>query len=370
MPKLFEPLALRSLTLKNRLVVSPMCQYSSRMGLANDWHLVHLGRFALGGFGLVFVEATAVEAAGRISYADTGIWSQEHVPPLKRIVDFLHAHGAKAGIQLAHAGRKASTVNPWRPNPSEAEKPLIGWEDWQPVGPSAVPHAEGWKVPLELTVADIAAQVENFAQAARRADEAGFDVIEVHAAHGYLINQFLSPLANARTDEYGGSLENRMRFALEVTQAVRAAWPAQKPLFMRISTQDWHDDGWQVADSIELARRVRALGVDVIDCSSGGFHGARIAAGALYQVPFAHAVRAGAQIATMAVGLIADPHAAEAILADGSADLVALARPALHDPQWPLNALSALDPHADVHAQHPRQSGYAVRALHRLLGTK
>ena len=367
MSKLFEPLTLRSLTLKNRTVVSPMCQYSSRMGLANDWHLVHLGRFALGGFALVIVEASAVEAAGRISYGDLGLWNDAQIEPLKRVVDFLHAQGAAAGIQLAHAGRKASTMPPWQPSPSEAEKPRLGYEEWQPVAPSAAPHAEGWKMPHALSVAEIAALVEAFAQSARRAHEAGFDIVELHGAHGYLVDQFLSPLANKRTDAYGGSLENRMRFALEIVAAVRRVWPQEKPLFMRFSVQDWHADGWQVADSVELARRVKALGVDLVDCSSGGFDGAKIRPAPLYQAPFAEAVRKGADIATMAVGLIGDPHDAEAVLADGKADLVALARPALENPHWPAHAMRALDPAGDVYALYPRQAGYAVRGMDRAL---
>ncbi len=369
MPHLFAPLTLRGLTLGNRIVVSPMCQYSARQGLVGDWHLVHLGRFALGGFGLVFVEATAVEPAGRISYACPGLWSDVHIPPLKRIVEFLHANGAAAGIQLAHAGRKASTPNPWNRDPSEAEKARLAFEDWQPVAPSAVPHAEGWKVPHELTVEEIAALVDAFGEAARRAQAAGFDTVEIHGAHGYLIDQFLSPLANKRTDAYGGGREGRMRFALEVATAVRAAWPDDKPLFMRLSVQDWHPDGWQVEDSVALAQRLKAIGVDVIDCSSGGFDGARSTPGPGFQVPFAEAVRSGAGIATMAVGLIGDPHRAAEVIAEGKADLVALARPALENPHWPIDALAAIDPSADRFALYPPQAGYAVRGMRRVLDT-
>lgn len=369
MPNLFEPLTLRGLTLCNRVVVSPMCQYSARKGLVGDWHLVHLGRFALGGFGLVFVEATAVEPKGRISYADTGLWSDAHIPPLRRIVEFLHANGAAAGIQLAHAGRKGSTPNPWNRHPTDEEKAALSFEDWEPVAPSAAPHAEGWKVPHELTVAEIAKLVRDFADAAGRADAAGFDTVEIHGAHGYLIDQFLSPLANKRTDDYGGPREGRMRFALEVATAVRAAWPGDKPLFMRLSVRDWHPDGWQVDDSVALAKRLKQIGVDVIDCSSGGFDGARATPGPLYQVPLAEAVRSGAGIATMAVGLIGDPRQAAEVIAEARADLVALARPALENPHWPIDALAVLDPAADRFALYPPQAGYAVRGMHRVLDT-
>ena len=368
MSLLFEPLTLRSLTLKNRIVVSPMCQYSSRMGLADDWHLVHLGRFALGGFGLIMAEASAVTAEGRITYGDLGIWTDAHIAPLRRITDFLHANGAAAGIQLAHAGRKGSTPAPWRPEPSEAEKPHIAFEDWQPVAPSAVPHAEGWKVPHELTLEEIAELVQAFAQAARRADEAGFDVVEIHAAHGYLLNQFLSPLANRRTDAYGGSHESRMRLVLEIATAVRAVWPDHKPLFTRLSIQDWHPEGWQIDDSIVLAKELKTIGVDVIDSSSGGFSGAQINVGPGYQVRLAQAVRQGTDMKVMAIGLLGDPELAESVLAEGKADLIALARPALDDPNWPAHARKALEPGSDIGELLSPQAGYAVRGLYRALG--
>jgi len=369
MSHLFSPFTLRGLTLRNRTVVSPMCQYSAKGGFTDDYHLVHLGRFALGGFGLVIVEAAGVSAEGRISYGDVGIYDDAHVERLKRIVDFLHAQGASAGIQLAHAGRKASDKIPWRGGvpETEAEKIEYAYADWTPVAPSAVPHTEGYKIPAELSVDDIKAVVENFADAARRAGEAGFDVVEIHGAHGYLIDQFLSPLANKRTDEYGGSRENRMRFALEVVEAVRAVWPDDKPLFMRFSVQDWHPDGWQVEDSIVLAQEVQSRGVDLIDCSSGGFAGAQIATGPSYQVPLAAAVRSGAEIATIALGLITEPAQAEAVIAEGKADLVGLARGALDDPNWPLHAIHVLD-EDDTYALWPKQSGYAVRAKDRTLG--
>lgn len=351
--------------MRNRIAVSPMCQYSAHLGLANDWHLVHLGRFAQGGFGLIIVEAAAIAANGRITYADLGLWSDAQIAPLKRIVDFVHAQGAKIGIQLAHAGRKASTLPPFlagtAPTPDAARRQ--GVEFWPPVAPSPLPHAEGDLVPEALDTQAIAAMVQAFADAAERAEMAGFDLIELHGAHGYLINQFLSPLANARTDAYGGTAANRMRFALEVTEAVRAVWPAEKPLLMRLSAQDWHPEGVQLADSVALTRKLAPLGVDLIDCSSGGFAGARIEAGPLYQVPFAETIRRETGVPTMAVGMINTPAEADHIIATGKADMVALGRAALDDPNWPLHAWKALAGAADdPFAGWPRQAGYAVRA--------
>lgn len=342
MSKLFSPASLRGLTLRNRTVVAPMCQYSSKDGFASDWHLVHLGRFAMGGFGLVIAEATAVTAEGRISYGDLGLWKDEHIAPLARVVDFLHSQGAAAGIQLAHSGRKGSTPIHWRGGftETEAEKAAFGFEDWTPVAPSAVAHSANpnYKTPTALDAAGIRGIVEAFVAAAIRANQAGFDTVEIHAAHGYLLNQFLSPLANKRTDDYGGSLENRMRLVLEVTEAVRAVWPADKPLLARLSVSDNHPDGWQVEDSVVLARELKARGVDAIDCSTGGFDGASIKPVAAYQVPFAKAVRDGADIPTMAVGLLGDVAGAEAILVNGEADFIALARAALDDPNWAVHA--------------------------------
>ena len=342
MSKLFSPATLRGLTLRNRTVVAPMCQYSARDGFANDWHFAHLGRFAIGGFGLVILEATAVTPEGRISYADLGLWKDEQIAPLARIVDFLHSQGAAAGVQLAHAGRKASTAVSWNDTDamSTSEKAAIGYEHWTPVAPSAEIHAEdkGFTRPEALDDAGIAHVIAAFAEAARRADEAGFDTVEIHAAHGYLLNQFLSPLANRRTDRYGGSRENRMRLLLEVTDAVRAVWPQDKPLIVRLSVSDWHPDGWQVEDSVVLARELKARGVDAIDASSGGFEGAQIPVTAGYQVHLAEAVRNGADIPAIAVGLLGDVQAAETILATGQADFIALARGALDNPNWPLHA--------------------------------
>jgi len=341
--QLFSPITLRDLTIRNRTVVAAMCQYSAQDGFANDWHFAHLGRFAIGGFGLVILEATGVVPEGRISYADLGLWKDEQIAPLARIVDFLHSQGTAAGIQLAHAGRKASTPVSWNDTAkmSAAEKAAVGYENWTPVGPSAIAHSSSdasFQTPTELDAAGIRQVIDGFVSAAKRADAAGFDTVEIHAAHGYLLNQFLSPLANQRTDQYGGSRENRMRLLLEVTVAVRAVWPQGKPLLVRLSVSDWHPDGWQVEDSVVLSRELKALGVDAIDCSSGGFDGAKIDAVANYQVPFAKAVRDGADIATMAVGLLGDVQGAEAILTSGEADFVALARGALDDPNWPVHA--------------------------------
>ena len=368
--QLFIPFPLRSLTLKNRLVVAPMCQYSAQGGLANDWHFAHLGRFGIGGFGLVIVEATAVVPEGRISYGDLGLWSDEQIEPLRRIVNFLHSQGAAAGIQLAHAGRKASTPVPFRPTVTEAEKADVGFEAWEPVAPSAVIHSEtvaGFTKPRAMSIDDIQSFKESFVAAVGRAEEAGFDVVEIHAAHGYLLDQFLSPLANHRTDEYGGSRDNRMRLLLELTESVRAAWPASKPLFVRISATDNHPDGWTVDDSVVLVDKLKALGVDVVDCSSGGFDGAAFKPKALYQVPLASEIRERTSMATMAVGLITDPEEAESIIEHGEADLVAFARTALDDPQWPLHARHTLMPSDNLYADWPKQMGYAVKAKDRSL---
>ena len=368
MSQLFSPLTLRGLTLRNRTVVAPMCQYSAQMGLANDWHLVHLGRFAIGGFGLIIVEATGVEPRGRISYGCLGLWSDAQIAPLKRIVDFVHDQGAAIGIQLAHAGRKASSPLPFLKTPDAEQKARHSYEDWQPVAPSALPHDANAKVPHALTLSEIADIRQAFVDAAVRAEMAGFDVAELHFAHGYLMNQFLSPLANTRTDAYGGSRENRMRLPLETAEAVRAVWPADKPLFARISTQDWHPDGWQVEDSVVLAKELKARGVDVMDCSSGGFAEAKITPEPGYQLDFSDAVRKGAEMTTMTVGLLGDPALAEAAVADGKADLVALARPALDDPNWPARAMVDAGPTPEAYALHAKQTGYAIKALHTVLG--
>lgn len=348
MSKLMSPVSLRGLTLRNRAVVAPMCQYSSIDGFANDWHMVHLGRFGIGGFGLVILEATGVLPEARISFADLGLWKDEHIAPLARIVDFLHSQGAAAGIQLAHAGRKASTPVSWLTADdlaTEEQRQALGYEHWQPVAPSAESHDPAnpdFQVPTALDKAGIARVIDGFVAAAQRALTAGFDTVEIHAAHGYLLNQFLSPLSNHRTDEYGGSRENRMRLVLEVAEAVRAVWPADKPLLARLSVSDNAEGGWSVEDSVALAIELKARGVDAIDCSSGGLAQGRITAAPSYQVPFAQAVKAGADIPTMAVGVLGDYAGAEAILENGEADFIALARGALADPNWPLHANTAL----------------------------
>ncbi len=337
---LFAPYPVRGITLRNRIVVSPMCQYSCVNGFATDWHLVHLGSRAVGGAGLVIVEATAVEARGRISPQDLGLWSDAHIEPLARIAAFMRAHGAVPGIQLAHAGRKASTYRPWSGN---GAVPVAegGWEDV--VAPSAIPFTEGYPQPRAMTTEDIDAVREAFVATVRRAMAAGFEYVEVHAAHGYLLHTFLSPLANTRTDGYGGSLVNRMRLVLEVAEVTRAVWPDTFPLAVRLSATDWLAGGWTIEESVILARALRDRGVDLIVASSGGTSPhQRIPVGPGYQAPFASRIRHEAELPTMAVGLITEPDQAEAILAHGQADLIALARQFLRDPYWPLHAAIAL----------------------------
>lgn len=369
MTRLFSPFTIRNLTLKNRVIVAPMCQYSARHGHANDWHLVHLGRFALGGFSLVIVEATAISAEGRITYGDLGLWDDDQIPPLRRIVEFLHSNGAAAGIQLAHAGRKASSPIPWRGtfNETEVEKSALAFETWTPVAPSAEKHMPSYAMPTALDEVGLTRIRNDWVSATRRATAAGFDMIELHSAHGYLLNQFLSPLANKRTDDYGGSIENRMRFPLSVARAVREAWPDEKPAFARISVTDWIEGGNTIGDSVIFAKALKELGYDVIDCSSSGFDGARIPIAPLYQVPLAAAVRTDAGVATVAVGLITDPRDANRIIESQQADLIALARQALDDPNWPLHAMQELGV-AGNYGEWPQQSGYAVRAKDKALG--
>jgi 2,4-dienoyl-CoA reductase-like NADH-dependent reductase (Old Yellow Enzyme family) len=345
MPALFDPLILRSITFRNRLGVSPMCMYSSVNGYANDWHLVHLGSRAVGGYGTVIAEATAVEPRGRISPDDAGLWEDGQIEPLERITRFLKKHGAVAGIQLAHAGRKASTARPW--GHAKPNKP-VGMEEggWRIVGPSPIPFDQGYQVPEELSLADIRATTLNFVEAARRAIEAGFQVIEIHGAHGYLLHEFLSPLSNSRNDQYGGSFENRIRFLLETVDAVRREMPEELPLFVRLSCTDWADDSdesWTLEQSIELARRLTGRGVDLIDCSSGGLiPRAKIKVGPGYQVPFAEAIRREAKMATAAVGMINEAKLAASIIGEGNADMVFTARQALRDPYFPLHAAREL----------------------------
>jgi 2,4-dienoyl-CoA reductase-like NADH-dependent reductase (Old Yellow Enzyme family) len=339
MSQLFTPFKLRDLEFRNRVFVSPMCQYSSPGGLPTDWHLVHLGSRAVGGAGLVMTEATAVSPEGRISPDDAGIWSDAHVAAWGRIAHFIRDQGACPGMQIAHAGRKASTHAPWQGN---GPVPMAAG-GWQPIGPSPIPFDAKSASPREMTAADVDAVVAKFAEAAHRAIEAGFAVVELHAAHGYLLHEFLSPISNHRADEYGGSLENRMRLALRVARAVRGAMPAGSPLFVRLSVTDWVEGGWDLAQSIELSKRLKEAGADLIDCSSGAnVADAKIPVGPGYQVPFAEAIRRDAAIATGAVGMITRPEQAEEIIASGKADAVLLAREMLRDPYWPLRAAKAL----------------------------
>ncbi len=340
MPALFSPFPQRSLTLRNRIVVSPMCQYSCTDGFATDWHLVHLGSRAVGGAAVVIAEATAVEARGRISPADLGLWQDAQVEVLARVTRFLREQNAVPGVQLAHAGRKASTARPW-----DGGKPVAAAQGgWTVVAPSALAFAEDHPVPESLTAAAIAEIVGAFAAAAKRALAAGFELIELHAAHGYLLHQFLSPLSNHRTDRYGGPFENRCRALLEVVDAVRAVWPERLPLWVRLSATDWAESGgWDLPQTVALARILKERGVDLLDCSSGGtLHGAKIPAGPGFQVPFAEAVRREAGIATGAVGLITQPDQAERIVAENRADVVLLGREFLRDPYWPLHAARVL----------------------------
>lgn len=369
---LFSPFRQQGVTLRNRAIVAPMCQYSARHGVANDWHFVHLGRFALGGFGLVMVEATGVSPEARISYADVGLWNDEQEAALARIAAFLKAHGAVPAIQIAHAGRKASSPVGWRRGFDERddEKEAVAFESWKPVGPSPIAHTQApeYQVPQELDAAGIRKVIDDFAAAFARADRAGFDVAEVHAAHGYLLNQFLSSVSNQRGDGYGGSRQNRMRLLLEVVEAARANWPASKPLWVRVSVVDGKG-GWTVEDSLALVPELKARGVDLVDCTTGGFDGTSMKPGPHYQVPMAAALRK-AGIATAAVGLITDARAAEAVLQAGDADLIAFARGALDDPNWPVHAQHVLDRGEGAYALWPIQAGARIRDKDRVLSER
>lgn len=337
---LFDPLVIQDVTFANRVFVSPMCEYSSTDGYATDWHLVHLGSRAVGGAGLVLTEATAVLPEGRISPQDLGIWSDDHIEPLARIVRFIHEQGSVAGMQLAHAGRKASTYRPWDGNGAILEKDG-GWNDV--VAPSALRFTDSYPMPKELSIDAIKNITSAFAAAARRACEAGFRVIEIHAAHGYLLHEFLSPLSNHRADAYGGSFENRTRLLRETVAAVRKSWPERAPLFVRISATDWVEGGWDIEQSVELARQLKELGVDLMDCSSGGnVPRAQIPVGPGYQTAFADQIRREAKILTGAVGMITSPIQAEQIVTTGQADAVIIAREFLRDPYWPLRAAREL----------------------------
>lgn len=338
LPHLFDPWTARSVTARNRTVVSPMCQYSAVDGIADDYHLVHLGRFAMGGFGVVMTEATSISPQGRLTHGDLGLWGDHQISPLRRIVDTVHAQGAAIGIQLGHAGAKAATLAPWQ-RPEDRDESTR----WPIVSVTNKPHAPGWQQPSALTPAELEQQIDQWVAATRRAAAAGFDILEVHAAHGYLLHGFLSPLSNTRSDDFGGTPENRMRFPLEVIAAVRAVWPADRPLFVRLSTVDGSTDGLTIEESIQVAGRMGELGVDLIDCSSGGIgtgYTRPIEPG--YQVEYAHEIRRHAGINTMAVGMVMDPEHADRIISEGSADLVALGREALNQPAWPIAAREAL----------------------------
>ncbi|WP_316797070.1 NADH:flavin oxidoreductase/NADH oxidase [Pedobacter agri] len=351
MSKLFSPLNLKDVTLKNRIVISPMCQYSAIDGFANDWHLVHLGSRAVGGAGLIIQEATAVVPEGRITHADLGIWKDEHLEKLKQIVSFIHENGAIAGIQLAHAGRKASCDLPW----NGGEQLAYGENSWTPVGPSPIPFKKDQVTPHELSISEIQDIVFAFRAAAKRALDAGYKVVEIHAAHGYLLHQFFSPLSNNRTDVYGGSFENRIRLVIDVVEAVQSVWPETLPIFVRISATDWTENGWNENDSLQLAAVLKDRGVDLIDTSSGGnVPDAFIPAGPNYQVPFADKIRNEIGIYTGAVGVIVDPQQAEDILQEDKADLIFIARESLRDAYFPTHAAQVLGDETEWPNQYVR----------------
>lgn len=361
-PLLFESLTVRGITFPNRIMVSPMCMYSAEDGRANDYHLVHLGRFALGGFGVVIAEASAVEERGRISLGDAGIWSDDHIEPWRRVTDFLRSYGAVPGIQLAHAGRKASTIMPWDGGtplpPADSSGQSVGWET---VAASPIPASEGWPAPNELSTAEVGELVVAWRDAAERVHRAGFDVIEIHGAHGYLIHSFLSPISNARTDGYGGDLTGRMQFALEIASAVREVWPKHLPLFWRVSAMDGIEGGWTMDDTIVLCRELQKRGVDVIDTSSGGismdpssYH--RIRRGFAFHTPYSSRIRSETGMCTATVGLIVDPLQAEDILQRGMADLIAIGREALANPHWAHDARVALA--GERYDDWPKKTGW------------
>jgi 2,4-dienoyl-CoA reductase-like NADH-dependent reductase (Old Yellow Enzyme family) len=362
-PHLFQPMTLRGLRTRNRVVISPMCQYSAHDGHLDDWHLAHLGRFAMGGAGIVFTEATAVQKRGRITHGCAGLWCDSQIPGHARVAQFARRNGAIPAIQLGHAGRKGGMQRPWFGNGPLAQDDFArGDMPWQPVAPSPLPVAGGWPVPHELSTGEITALIADYVSAARRALAAGYRIAEIHGAHGYLVHSFLSPLSNKRRDAYGGSLAGRMRLALEITAAVREVWPDDLALFFRTSAVDGTGDGWQLQDSVVLARELAGLGVDVMDCSSGGIFGAATASGGQkrqpgFQVHYADTLRHEAGIASMAVGLITHPQQAEDILAQGRADLIAIGREALVDPMWAHHAAASLG-HDTGFATWPRQSGW------------
>ncbi len=369
---LFSDFKLRDITFKNRIAVSPMSQYRSVDGYANDWHLVHLGRFAIGGAGLVYAEATAVEKDGRRTHGDLGLWDDAQVDQLTPVTRFIEREGAVPGIQFGHAGRKASERRPWHGETpvDEGDTAERGEHPWPAIAPSAIPYADGWPVPEEMSEADILRVVESFGAAARRSYAAGFKIIEIYAAHGFLVHQFLSPVANKRTDRWGGSAENRMRFAIEVARSVRANWPEGYPLAFRLSATDWLEDGIEVEDTVRTAKALKAEGVDMIDCSSGGIGGKerprRMVIEEGFQTPFAERIRKEADIATMAVGFLWGAEHCEEIVASGRADMIAVARELLDDPNWPLHVAARLG--ADEgHSLWPIESGWWLMKRERLL---
>ena len=361
--KLFTACALRGLNLSDRIVISPMCQYSAHDGYLDAWHKIHLGRLVMGGAGLIFTEATAVQKSGRITHGCPGLWEDGQIAAHAEITSFARTHSAASAIQLAHAGRKGGMQRPWYGNSFLTEEDYArGDHPWTPLGPSSVPVGDGWPVPHEMTVQDIQGVKDDFVAATKRAELAGYDVVEVHGAHGYLIHSFLSPLSNHRNDSYGGSLQNRMRLATEISEAVRAVWPDHLPLFFRVSAVDGSSDGWQIEDTVYLAKALKSLGVDVIDCSSGGIAGSATTGDSGrrqpgFQVPFAAEVKEKADITTMTVGLITNAKQAEAILRENQSDLIAIGREALANPNWPLHARQALISQCQYH-RWPKQSGW------------
>jgi len=373
-PLLFQPIELRGVRLRNRVVISPMCQYSAQDGLVTDWHMVHLGKFAQGGAGAVFMEATAVERRGRITHGDTGIWDDAHVAGLARISAFIKSQGAIPALQLAHAGRKASMARPWYGNGPLTQSDLDrGDKPWSIIAPTEQPIDPSWIAPRAFREGDFQSVLAAYRNAVRRALAAGFEILEIHAAHGYLLHTFLSPLSNTRQDDYGGSLEGRMRFPLQVVAEVRKAWPDSKPLFVRCSSIDDVEGGWSIEDTLAFAKGLKKLGVDVVDCSSGGIQGSATAATRTlikrvpgFQLPFSDKVRKEAGIATMAVGLILTAQQAEQALQEGRADLIAVGREALFDPNWPLHAAAALGADPEF-AQWPQQYGWWLARRESLL---
>ncbi len=369
---LFSRKKIRDITLKNRIVISPMCNYSAKDGFINDWHLVHLGKFAQGGAAIVFTEAAAVESTGRITHGDLGIWSDAHIPGLKKVTDFIKSQNSIPAIQLAHAGRKASMQRPWHGNgPLDQTDKNRGEDNWGINAPSPIAVAEGFLLPHELTLEEIKRIQNSWVEAAKRSLSAGFEIIELHGAHGYLGHEFLSPISNKRTDRYGGSLDGRMRFLLETVEILRDNWPLEKPLFTRISSVDGIDGGWDLDDSIALAKELKNRGVDIVDCSSGGISGSATAAkvkrGPGFQVPFSQKIKTEADIATMTVGLIIDPHHAEEILQDNKADLIAIGREALYNPNWALHGEEELIGEGEFESW-PHQYGWWLDKRNKSLG--